>query len=386
MSFCTLGINSILVKELINHPEDEGTIIGTTLVLRALSSFLSAAMIIGLVIIIDSNKTTVIVVALCSIALLFNIFETINYWFHAKMNSKVIAISTFFAYIVTAAYKLFLVISNKSVIWFALATSVDYIFIALLLLFSYKFYKGKKFNFSLQYGKRLLKSSYHFIFPSIMVAIYGYSDKFMLKQIMSEAEVGYYSTAVAICSMWVFVLAAIIDSAVPLIMETRKSDIVLYEKRNKQLYAIVFYFSILVSIIISIGADLIVSILYGNEYMSTVSPLRIITWYTAFSYLGVARNAWVVCENKQKFLKYLYFIAAVTNVLLNFLFIPMWSSSGAALASLITQIITIIIIPFFIKEMRNNSIMMLQAITLKGLFQGKKIPAKPTKQSVMKQS
>jgi len=49
MAFCNLGINSILVKEFIDNPDREGEIIGSTLGLRALSSFVSATIIILLV-------------------------------------------------------------------------------------------------------------------------------------------------------------------------------------------------------------------------------------------------------------------------------------------------------------------------------------------------
>ena len=97
-------------------------------------------------------------------------------------------------------------------------------------------------------------------------------------------------------------------------------------------------------------------------------PLKIVTWYTAFSYLGVARNAWIVCENKQKYLKYMYAGAAVANIILNSFLIPVWGASGAALASLITQIIISIGFTYAVKPMRRNCILMLQAIALKDVF------------------
>ena len=68
--------------------------------------------------------------------------------------------------------------------------------------------------------------------------------------------------------------------------------------------------------------------------------MQVITWYTAFSYLGVARGAWVVCEGKQKYLTPLYIGSALVNVALNFLLIPCWGATGAAVASLLTQIST----------------------------------------------
>lgn len=85
-------------------------------------------------------------------------------------------------------------------------------------------------------------------------------------------------------------------------------------------------------------------ILYGETYLPAVGPLRIVVWYTAFSYLGVARNAWMVCENRQKYLKYLYISAAALNIVLNLALIPPWGASGAAAASLITQISTTVIL------------------------------------------
>ena len=96
-----------------------------------------------------------------------------------------------------------------------------------------------------------------------------------------------------------------------------------------------------------------------------VNPLRVITWYTAFSYLGVARNAWIVCENKQKLLKYIYIVSALSNVVLNCFFIPSFGATGAALASLITQILTTLVVPLFIKDIRYNSVLMIEGILLR---------------------
>ena len=191
-AFCTLGINSVLVKEFIENPEEEGEIIGSSLVLKALSSLFSAVMIISIVSIIDAGeKTTIWVVAISSIGLLFQIFETINYWFQSKLRSKVTAIVSFTAYTVMALYKIVLLILEKSVIWFAFSLSLDYICIAILLLCAYFKYGGSKLKFSISTGKRILGQSYHFILASLMVAIYGYTDKFMLKQ-MVECGVLFY--------------------------------------------------------------------------------------------------------------------------------------------------------------------------------------------------
>ena len=148
-SLCNLGINSVIIKVLADHPQEEGTVIGTTLVLRAVSSFLSAIMMVGIVIVIDRGEpVTIAVVALSSIGLLFQVFDTLKQWFQSRLQSKYAAIATTISYVIMSGYKLVLLMTGKSVEWFALATSVEYLAIAVLLYISYKHQGGPKFSFS----------------------------------------------------------------------------------------------------------------------------------------------------------------------------------------------------------------------------------------------
>lgn len=367
-SLCTLGLNSVIVKDFIDNPDEQGESIGSALVMRLVSSVLSAIMIFSIVLVVDRDEPlTLAVVALCSLGLVFHIFETFNYWFQAQYKSKVTAISTLIAYGVMSIYKILLLIFEMDVRWFAFATSVDYIAIAVLLFIAYKKHNGQKLSFSLKKCKSLLTVSCHYILSSMMVAIYGQTDKFMLKQMLNEAEVGYYSTATALSTIWVFVLQAIIDSMYPTILRLKNVDEEQYKKKNRQLYCIVFYASLFVSILFLLLGDFAIWLLYGAEYAPAGLPLKIVTWYTAFSYLGVARNAWIVSEGKQKYLKYMYGGAAIMNIVLNFIFIPIWGAAGAAFASLITQFFTSIILPLFFKEMRPNAQLMLEAIFFRKL-------------------
>ena len=138
-AFCTLGINSLLVKELVDNPEQEGQVLGTSMVLQGISSLLSAVTIVCVVSLIDRDEpTTILVTALCSLGLLFTACESITYWFQRHLKAKFTAIATFAAYVITAVYRLVLVISGKSVTWFALATSVDLLAVAVLQFIFYK--------------------------------------------------------------------------------------------------------------------------------------------------------------------------------------------------------------------------------------------------------
>lgn len=368
-SFCTLGINSVIIKNFVDHPDEEGTTIGSAIALRVISSALSVLMIVCITLIADAGeRETHIVVLLCAVGVIFQVMDTLNYWFQSRLMSKYAAIASVISYTVVSGYRVWLLMTGKSVAWFAVATSVDYLAAALALYILYRRHGGPEFAYSRAKAKELLSGSYHFILSGMMVSIYGSTDKFMLKQLLSDAEVGYYSTAVSLCSAWVFVLSAIIDSLHPVILQSFEQDRYQFERKNRQLYAIIFYCSVGVSAVLSLLATPLVSLLYGADYLPAAAPLRVVTWYTAFSYLGVARTAWVVCYNKHRYLKYLYAGAAVTNVILNALLIPGLGASGAALASLVTQISTIVIFPALIPDLRPNVRLMLDAIRLKDVF------------------
>ncbi len=368
-SLCTLGLNSVIIKDFVDNPDEQGKAIGTTIVLRAVSSLLSSIMIVGIVSIVDKGESvTIVVSALCSIALVFQVFDTINYWFQSKYQSKVTAIAGLIAYIATSAYKIILLILQKSVVWFAFASSVDYIVVAICLFQAYRTHDGPKFQFSWEKGKYLLSKSYHYILSGMMVAIYGHTDKLMLKQMLGETSVGYYSLASSVNLMWCFVLQAIIDSLYPTIMSLyNNGNKEAFERKNRQLYAIVIYVSIFVAVMFMLFGKYAVVLIYGAEYEPSADILKIIAWYTIFSYLGVARDAWIVCTEAQKYLKYIYISAAMANVILNLIFIPIWGAAGAAVASLLTQILTGMVLPCFIKQMRPNVKLMAEAFILKGI-------------------
>ena len=84
-SLCNLGINSVIVKNFVDHPEEEGETLGTSLLLKFLSSTLSCIIIFLIVSVADAGETeTILVVLLSSISVIFNIFSTLNYWFKSK--------------------------------------------------------------------------------------------------------------------------------------------------------------------------------------------------------------------------------------------------------------------------------------------------------------
>lgn len=365
---CTLGFNGILVKELISNKDAQGEIIGTVLVFRFFSSLISMITIVLIIKVLNPSDILIMKVSILqSISLLFSIFDTVDYWFQSRLESKYTAVMRIISYSMVAIYKIIILILGKTVEWFAFSNTLDLIVLSFLFMYIYVNHRAPKLSFSFLRGKNMLMISYNFIISGLMVACYGQMDKIMLGKMLDVTSVGFYSTALYICSLWTFILNAIMNSANPLIFEAKKNNEKLYQKRITQLYAAIIWISFGVAIFFCLFAKSIILILYGEEYLGAITPFRIITWYTAFSFLGSARNSWLVCEGKVKYEKYFAGIGAISNFFMNLIFIPTFGINGAAIATLLTQIITNFISPAFIKETRENSIFIIKAFLLKGV-------------------
>ena len=364
-----LGLRNILVEEIVSHPEREGKTLGTSLVLGVVSSLLCIVGCIAFVSIVNANeRDTLIVCALYSISLIFQMTEMIQYWYQAKLLSKYTSVVSLIAYVIVSFYKFFLLITGKNIYWFALAYTFDYFIISAVLIILYRKLGNQKLSFSLSLGKQLLARSKYYIVSSMMVTIFAQTDKIMIKLMIGNAENGYYSTAVACATMTAFVFTAVIDSLRPVIFESKKVDYKKFESNMSLLYSIIIYMALAQSLFLTLLAKPIVNIIYGKAYSAAIPLLQIITWFSAFSYMGSVRNIWMLAEEKQKYLWIINLSGATLNVIGNFILIPLLGAAGAAVASVITQFFTNVIIGFIFKPIRQNNYLILKGLNPKLIF------------------
>ena len=195
-----------------------------------------------------------------------------------------------------------------------------------------------------------------------MITIFAQTDKIMLKLMVGEEATGFYSAAVACTTMTNFVFVAIVDSARPTVLKSKTTGSTLYEQNISFLYSIVFYLSLVQCLFFTFFAPLIIRVLYGMEYTASIDILRLCVWYTTFSYLGSASTVWILAEEKHDILWKVNLIGAIGNVVLNGFLIPAWGAMGAAMASLLTQFFTNVLLGFLIAPIRENNRLMLRGM------------------------
>lgn len=367
-----LGMRSTLVQEYVLNPEKEGEILGTSLILNLLSGIACMVAVSCFAMVASANdRVTVIVCALYSTQLVFQAMENLQCWFQAKLLSKYSSLAMLVSYVAVSVYKIWLLATGKSVYWFALSHCVEYAIIGIAMILIYRRIGGQRIRFSTATAKDLFSRSRYYILASMMVTVFQNTDHVMLKLMAGDAENGFYTTAATCTSVTAFVFTAILDSARPTVLESRKVSAEAFEKNVSRVYAILIWLSVAQSIGFTLLAKPMVWILYGEAYLSAVPVLQILVWNTAFSYMGSVRNIWILGEGKYDILWKINLAGAVANVILNAFLIPLWGACGAAFASVLTQIITNFALGFLMRDIRRNNTLLLKSLNpalLAGFF------------------
>ena len=187
-----LGLTSTLVQEFVTDPDNEGAILGTSLFLNILSGVASVVGISMFCLVAHQGEMeTILVCVLYSFTLLFQAAEMSQYWFQAKLLSKYPSIASLAAYAVVSLYKIYLLVTEKSIYWFAVTHVIEAFIISVVLIIVYRRLSDQKLSVSWTLGKRMLSKSKYYIISGMTVVILQYTDKFMLKNMISDEVTGF---------------------------------------------------------------------------------------------------------------------------------------------------------------------------------------------------
>lgn len=348
-----LGFNATLVREFINTPDETNKILGTAIIFSIVAALVSIIGIVSFTMLANAGeRETVTVCFLYSLILIFQACEMPQYWFQSQLLSKYSSVVSLVSYIFVSVYKICILVFQKNIYWFAIVHVIESAISSLVLIILYKKISEKKLSYSYSIGKKLLKSSKYYIVSGLMTVICQQTDRIMLKLMVGEVETGLYSASLTCISVTAFVFAAIIDSARPLVLEKHHTSSAAFYRSMILLYAVITYLAIAQGVIMTVLSKVLIYIMYGVEYSMAANILPIVVWYSLLDYYGMVRNIWMIAENKQKYLILINSVGALINIVMNYLFIPIWGARGAAFASVITLGFINFVFCFIIKAIR----------------------------------
>lgn len=341
--FASLGLESMVVKELVEHPNRTSSIMSTAITLRLLAGLISLAICVGIFFFLKKDEPeTLYVGTILALTLLAQGLVSIELYYQAQVASKVAVISQSIAYVLVNIVKVALILMGAKLIAFAVVTVLEMALGGVFMIIAFKKITKRNLHIMIDkiLAKKLLIGSWPLVFSGFMIMIYMRIDQIMLGEMVNDYEVGTYSAALKLSEIWYIIPTIICNSFFPSIIEAKKFGEQTYFKKIQNLFNILFLLSFGIAVFVTFFSNLIIYVLYGDQYKDAALILSIHIWTSIFVFVGVGSSNFFIIENLQLKTFTRTALGAVVNIILNLILIPKFLSVGAAVATLISQFLS----------------------------------------------
>ncbi len=351
MAFANMGVNIYGNREIAAVQYDKGRRsqqFWNLLIVQLM--FSSISLLIYLVLVIWGNWENKIIFLMQGIYILGQAFD-INWFFFGMEKFKITVTRNMLVKLVTTIL-IFGVIKEpadleKYILILALGTTIGNSTVWLLVR-TYIDWKKPQFHSI----KKLIKPTIILMIPSFAVKMYTQMDKVFIKMFSDVQQVGYYENSEKIVN-----IAFVLVTALSTILLPRMAN--LYANKKIEQFRELFHRSSLIVVWITIAvmfgmagvANTFVKIYLGIDYLPCIMIIMILAVTIPFKGgAEIVRRGYIIPTKSDRIYVISVFVGAGINVLFNLAFIPLLGAVGAALGTVIAEIMVFLIQVLMIRK------------------------------------
>jgi len=365
-AIATLGLDGIIVRELVKDKGRRDELIGTAFWLKLMGALGVLAILAIAVNFTSNDHYTNILIFIIASATIFQSFNVIDLYFQSKVLSKYVVYANIISLFLSSMVKIALILFEAPLVAFAWVVLFDNFVLACGYIYFYiknnSTFSIKNLTFNKLTAVHLLRDSWSLILSGGLLTIQAYIDQVMIQEFRGSIEVGYYSVAIKLIAFLGFMPMLLKNSLFPAIQSAKKHSEKLYIDRLLNFYRLNFLLFLLFAIPIFFFAEKIVVLLFGEAYQPAGVLLALLAIRLFFANMGVARGAYMLSENLMKFSMITMALGTIVNVILNYLWISDYGAKGAVVATIISFAITIFVVDIFYSKTRPNVFLQIRSI------------------------
>ncbi|MFZ5497303.1 MAG: flippase [Verrucomicrobiota bacterium] len=302
--------------------------------------------------------------AVAGLLLFQPLWFTPDVWFQVRLQSRISVITQLVALACGAALRLTLIQREAGLTAFAWAAVGEAGVAGLLLA-----WRARAAGMRIGIGpglpdlmRKLWQDAWPLLASGIAVAVYIRIDAVMLRQMSGEGAVGIYAAGIKFTEVWFFFPGALAASLLPGIIRARAEGPDAYARRLQRYCALSAVLAYGLTVPTALAAPWLVRWAYGQAFIEAVPVLMVHTWVLVFAALGVARGQYCINEGHTRFHLWATIAGAAVNVLLNLWLIPRHGPFGAAIATLVAQMVAAWLSSFCFAPIRSFAWMQTRAL------------------------
>jgi O-antigen/teichoic acid export membrane protein len=366
-SFTSLGVNAVLIRELVRVPAEADAWMGTAFFIKSVSASVGFLACVALAWLqhlpADSVRPMILIIAL---GMFFQTLDVIDLLFQAKGESRVSAWVRMAACGLANLLKVALILWQAPVLAFAAAGVVELVLGAAGWWYAARKRGGQLANWRCERARAgaLLRESWPLAVSGVAVYAQAYFDQLVIGAHLGGSELGQYAAAIRLVSVFAFVPTVVLTVAAPELTRAKRDDETLYQRRLHSLYRFMFVLFLATALPLVVLGPAAARLLYGVSYAGTAALLPWLAFRLFFTNLGVARGIFVTNEGLFRFALGTAVAGAVVNILLNLVLVQRWGARGAIVSSFASFGVTTFALEFFQPRARANLCLMARAVLL----------------------
>lgn len=209
------------------------------------------------------------------------------------------------------------------------------------------------FTTSIQYTKikEHLKPIFYLLLSLIASDIYSKMDITMIGAMCSDSDVGYYSSAYKIVNMVLVIVTSITAVSLPALSKKAHEEKEDYKAFLNSLINLLIVFCSAACIGLTLISKELVVVFLGESFEEASTTLKILSSMILIKGIGdLVAYQHVVAVGRERILVPIRFISLFLNLVANYVFILVFGFNGAALATVLTELITLIYVVICMRE------------------------------------
>ncbi len=365
-----LGLDGIVVRELVKSPDQRDTLLGTSFLLKVVGTLLMWVLILATLFFSNNDPLTSSLIAIIAFGVLFQTFNVIDYNFQAEVKSKYVVHSQIVQLIVSSITKLVLILKGLPLVWFAAVYSLDAIILAVGLAYAYSRNSGsiKKWKWNAKVALALLLDSWPLMFAYMSYLIYAKIDRIMIKEMLDEHNVGIYSAAYILYEAPLFISLMIAKSVYPILVQYYQDNKIKFFQLYSTLSSYMTLLSYLIVLFIFIFHEILIQITFGESFEESSKILMLLSFGMIPMFNAFLRSSYITISGNQKIILYTSLFSAMLNIVLNLSLIKAYGVIGAVYATVFTQTLSLIVLNFAFTNTRSIFFIQAKSLLLFGIW------------------
>lgn len=338
-----LGISAHVVRHVATDYESAPKYVGNVIPLKVILAIINLIVTPIILIILNIDGYTIFITMIFTLEIIFKSYtNTLFGVFQAFEEGKYQGIGYS---LMNASTLLFIVIAIYADLGL-LGVSISYV-MANILSFIYAYYilnkhiTKPKFEFDWEFCKKITLLSLPFAVTGILYSIYYSIDIVMLTNLVGDYATGIYNATYKLISLLTLFYSVYTAVIFPVMSKFFKNDkkllVMSYEKSIKYLMLIIIPIAV-ATMFYSLD---IIQLIYGNQYDDAASVLSILIWTVCLLFISGASNTLLNASHKEVTVTKIYGLAAVFNIILNLFMIPYLSYNGAAITTVLSDVLIV---------------------------------------------